>query len=91
MGSPLGPVLANIFMAQLEEKALQMFSGNKPDVYNRYVNDTFLIFNCKDDSIKFFDYMNTKHKNIKFTVVPEHNDSLSILEFIEKIPFLDCI
>ena len=27
MGSPLGPV-------QLEEKALELFNGNKPDVYN---------------------------------------------------------
>ena len=52
MGSPLGPVLANIFMAQLEEKALQMFNGNKPDVYNRYVDDTFLIFNCKKNKKK---------------------------------------
>ena len=84
MGSPLGPVLANIFMAQLEEKALQLFNGNKPDVYNRYVDDTFLIFNCKDDSIKFFDYMNTQHKNIKFTVEPEHNDSLSFLDVLIK-------
>ena len=44
----------------------------------------FLIFNCKDDSIKFFDYMNTQDKNIKFTVEPEHDDSLSFLDVLIK-------
>ena len=44
MGSPLGPVLANIFMANMESMALQSFSGNKPFMYCRYVDDIFLAF-----------------------------------------------
>ena len=44
MGSPLGPVLANIFMCKLEEQAITNFLGNRPIVYKRYVDDTFLVF-----------------------------------------------
>ena len=54
MGSPLGPVLANIFMCYLEENAIQNYTGKQPSVYRRYVDDTFLIFDKKEDSIAFF-------------------------------------
>ena len=30
MGSPLGPILANIFMSQFESKALSKYNGNHP-------------------------------------------------------------
>ena len=35
MGSPLGPVLANIFMAHLEVTALDNYLGRKPTMYRR--------------------------------------------------------
>ena len=42
MGSPLGPVLANIFMGFPESK---LFGNNiKPSVYFCYADDTFVIF-----------------------------------------------
>ena len=44
MGSPLGPILANIFMCNLEEKVLNTFNGSKPLVYRRFVDDSFLVF-----------------------------------------------
>ena len=44
MGSPLGPVLANIFMSHLERNALAKYSGNLPSVYKRYVDDSFILF-----------------------------------------------
>ena len=40
MGSPLGPVMANIFMCELERKALEQYSGTLPSLYRRYVDDT---------------------------------------------------
>ena len=47
MGSPLGPILANIYMANLESMALRSFSGNKPVMYCRYVDDIILEFQSK--------------------------------------------
>ena len=41
MGSPLGPVLANIFMSHLEKHALDTYQGQKPLFYKRYVDDVF--------------------------------------------------
>ena len=82
MGSPLGPILANIFMSHFEEKALNKYDGNLPLYYKRYVDDTFLIFNDRDDCELFFDFLNLQHKNIKFTLEIESNDC---------IPFLDVL
>ena len=47
MGSPLGPVLANIFMCHFEEK--WVMSGQVcPSFWYRYVDDTFTMFESKD-------------------------------------------
>ena len=82
MGSPLGPILANVFISNLECQALKKYSGNLPLVYNRYVDDTFLIFNDRDDSELFLEYMNNLHKNIKFTVEFEENNCLPFLDVL---------
>jgi hypothetical protein len=82
MGSSLGPVLANIFMSNLECNALNDYSGNLPLVYKRYVDDTFLVFHDRDDAELFFEYMNSLHQNIKFTVELEENDCLPFLDVL---------
>ena len=53
MGSPLGPILANIFMSDLEQYVFDTYEGNLPTLYRRYVDDIFLIFNDRDDA-EFF-------------------------------------
>ena len=57
MGSPLRPVLANIFVSHLESNALRDYHGNHPSVYRRYVDDTFLVFNDRDDAELFLDFI----------------------------------
>ena len=42
MSSPLGPVLANIFMVELETSALPNLS-NKVKLWKRYVDDTYCL------------------------------------------------
>ena len=42
MGSPLGPTLANLFMANLEKE--WTLAPNAPTVYFRYVDDIFFVF-----------------------------------------------
>ena len=44
MGSPLGPVSANIFMCHFEES---------------YVDDTFSLFDSKDAAFKFLYFLNS--------------------------------
>ena len=67
MGSPLGPVLANIFMCAFEEKWL-LNAKVSPLFWNRYVDDTFTLFHNKDSANDFLHYLNGCHRNIKFTI-----------------------
>ena len=82
MGSPLGPVLADIFMSHLEEKMLSCYSGAKPLYYRRYVDDTFLIFNNSAEALAFFGYANSQHHSIEFTMDQEVNNSLAFLDVL---------
>ena len=79
MGSPLGPVLANIFLAHLEDTVIcdsQLF----PEFYVRYVDDTFCVFTNRSDVQPFLDFINSVHPNLKFTMEEEVDN---------KLPFLD--
>ena len=50
MGSPLGPVLANLFMGYHEKKWLQEFEKGKVLMYKRYVDDIFRMFGNEKDA-----------------------------------------
>ena len=81
MGSPLGPLFANIFLSFHERSWLadcpHIF---KPMFYRRYVDDCFLIFQSSEQVVPFLDYLNSKHPNIQFTHELENNGSLSFLD-----------
>ena len=49
----------------------------KPISYERYVDDTFLLFSSELHVTKVLNYMNSKYWNIKFTAEREENNSLS--------------
>ena len=81
MGSPLGPLFANIFMSFHEKSWLYSCpSAFKPFVCRRYVDDCFLLFKSSDHLPLFLNYLNHQHPNISFT---------SELEKDGKLPFLD--
>ena len=81
MGSPLGPILANIFMSYHEEKWLSTCPKEfKPVLYRRYVDDTFLLFREEAHIQNFLTYLNSQHPNINFTVEKENNGSLPFLD-----------
>ena len=44
MGSPLAPVLANLFMGHNEKLWIENFQGTPPSYYRRYVDDIFSVF-----------------------------------------------
>ena len=54
----------------------------KPVYYRRYVDDIFALFRSPDHLEKFTSYLNSKHKNIKFTYEKESNDSLPFLDIL---------
>ena len=78
MGSPLGPVLANIFMVHLEEKMIPQLTGKMSSWY-RYVDDTFtFIKDGEAENVK--ETLNKFHSDIKFTYESESNGSISFLD-----------
>ena len=79
MGSPLAPVLANIFMDFHKSKWLNEYDLNKPKFYLRYVNDILAAFDNGHDSLNFLDFLNTWHANIKFTIEKQINHCITFL------------
>ena len=81
MGNPLAPILANIFLNHQEKKWLNHCPQSyKPQLYLRYVDDTFLIFKQNKHIEHFLTYLNNQHKNIKFTKQNEDNGTLNFLD-----------
>ena len=76
MGSPLPPVLANIFMGFHESKWLNEYNLNKPKFYLRYIDDILAAFDNKRDSLNFLNFLNNRHPNIKFTIENQINHSI---------------
>ena len=80
MGSPLAPVLGNIFMGFYESKWLNEYNLNKPKSYLRYVDDILAAFDKDQDSLIFFNFLNQRHPNIKFTIEKQINHSIAFLD-----------
>ena len=81
MGSPLGPTFSNLFLVYYEQKWLMNCPLQfKPKFYRRYVDDIFLMFDKKDHVKKFLVYMNSRHRNIKFTFEEEEDNRISFLD-----------
>ena len=81
MGSPISPIVANIFMEAFEKKAIET-ALHPPRIWKRYVDDTFVL---QDHAHKeeFLQHLNSVDPSIKFTVEEAKEDG--------SIPFLDTI
>ena len=81
MGSPLGHTLANTFHCHYEEFGLMnVLLQFIRVVYRRYIDDVFLLFISNKHLKLFVNYMNLKHKNIKFTFEAEDLNNFSVLD-----------
>ncbi|VDP76241.1 unnamed protein product [Echinostoma caproni] len=78
MGSPLGPVLAELFMAHLEEKGTTILW--RVILYKRYVDDTVVITEILEEPMIIMDEVNRLHPNIHFTMESESNNKLNFLD-----------
>ena len=74
MGSPLAPVLANIFMGFYE------YNLNKPIFYLRYVDDILAAFDKEQDPSNTLNFLNKRHPNIKFTIEKKANHSIAFFD-----------
>ena len=77
MGSPLAPTLANIFMCDIEDEIMKELKDKGVKKWMRYVDDTFVIVESRDNVEDILNMLNKLHKNIKFTA--EFEDKNNIL------------
>ena len=77
MGSPISPLIPNIFMEEFEVQALSSFPT--PSLWLRFVYDIFVI-NQAEHSQELLHHINTQDPHIQFTVEPTQHDSLPFLD-----------
>ena len=60
MGSPLAPVLANLFLGHHERLWLSTYKGPPVYLYRGYVDDTFCLFSNEHEALLFLQYLNMR-------------------------------
>ena len=66
MGSPLGPLMANVFLYHLEEKL--KLDDMVPEFYKRFVDDTLSKMPNTIAATEFLARLNNLHPNLSFTM-----------------------
>ena len=79
MGSPLAPILANLFMGYHGKDWIEKAQVAKPTFHKRYVDNIFVMFESELDAETFHTYSNTKHENIQFTYEKQVENKLPFL------------
>jgi len=77
MGSPLGPLLANVFLCSIEETLEH--EGKLPSFYRRYVDDTLTVMPNLTTATDLLQVLNNCHPSLKFTMEVERNSMLPFL------------
>ncbi len=83
MGSPVSPIVANLFMEWFEESAIRTFPYEL-SLWRRYVDDTIVAL-CDSLIEDFTTHLNAQHPAIKFTREEEAEDgTLPMLDALTK-------
>ena len=80
MGSCISPIIANLYMEHIEHTAITTFH-TPPNLWLRYVDDTFCILDKKHIS-GFHSHLNSICSHIQFTMENEHDFSLPFLDVL---------
>ncbi len=78
MGSPVSPIVANLYMEWFEQRALSTFH-TPPKFWGRYVDDTLTVIK-KSHRLEFMDHINSTSEPIKFTSESEVDGTIPMLE-----------
>ena len=80
MGSPLSPVIANIYMEHLEETTLRT-APLQPTLWLEYVDDAFVIWPHGHKELQHFhEHINQQYPNIQFTMEEEKDGKQVFLD-----------
>ena len=81
MGSPVYPIVANIYMEAFEYRAINT-ALHLPKIWKRYVDDTFVI-QQESQKEEFLQHINQVDSSIKFTIKEAGPDgSMPFLDFL---------
>lgn len=84
MGGVLAPLLAQIFISNIEHNVIEKNIVFKKDIllYMRYIDDCAVIFrpNSHDKINMFLNFLNSIHKNLHFTMEKEKDNELAFLD-----------
>ena len=81
MGSPLSPIVANLYMESFEVEALRS-APHPPYLWKRFVDDPFTILQSSQRD-GFLEYLNSIDQHIQFTAEDQRSDGA--------MPFLDIL
>ena len=82
MGNSLGPVIANIIMAHIEETYFLQCPVS-PSFYGRYADDNFCVFNSREEANTFLTFINNNpYNSIRFDMEIEDDNKLAFLDTI---------
>ena len=82
MGSPLSPVVANLYMESLEEAAI-ITALLQPNLWVHYVDDTFVIWTHRQDELhRFHQHLSKHHFSIQFTMEEKSGCKLTFLDVL---------
>ncbi|CAF1492766.1 unnamed protein product [Adineta steineri] len=84
MGSPLAPLLAEIFLQNFEKKYLSSLETMGIFYWKRFVDDTFVLIDSTSSVKDICNTLSQFHKSIKFTCEEEDR-------YTNKLPFLDVL
>lgn len=81
MGNPLSPLLAEIFVDNLEKQIFNHPLSKRFLYWHRYVDDIITCFSGTNRQLdQFLSFINNLHPKIKFTVELEDNKSINFLD-----------
>ena len=81
MGTPISPIVANLFMEDFEIKAINS-TVDPPRIWKRFVDDTFMVIDSTRKE-KFLEHINNMDPHIQFTTEDTKPEG--------SLPFLDTI